>query len=213
VADTPPKRRRPAAPPGSEPFSIPLDDVKPPPKPPPKSKDDFPSPGRPHQTIERKLTNFFAGMALPFAAAGDKHCAELLATRGPVVAEAWANLANESPAVKAALESMLKGGAWAGTITTTLTLIVPMAVHHGLPIPDFVSPVIFGLSPKEKEKKDESKDFVAERVPPETKPTSNTGNGGAPGPAAVSILRHDSGAADPGNYPQTGNAEQFSKRR
>jgi len=217
VVDIPPKRRRRPAAPGAVPFEVNLDDIQTPPEPEiPKAnkrtKEDPESPGKPHQTIERKLTNFFVGMALPFAAAGDQHCANLLATRGPVVAEAWANLANESPAVKAALESMLKGGAWAGTISTTLTLIVPIAVHHGMPIPDFVSPVIFGLTPKEK-KKDESEDFVAERVPPEPKPASNAGNGGAPGPAAVSVLRHDTGAADPTNYPQTGNAEQFSKRR
>jgi len=213
VADTPPKRRRrPVAEPTDEPFSIPLDDLQTPKaEEPPKYEPK--APGKPHTVIQRKLENFFVGMALPFAAAGDNHCAGILVERGPIVAEAWANLANESPAVKRVLESMLRGGAWAGTISTTLTMVIPIAVHHGMPIPDMVSPVIFGLKPKEKESESESATaFKAERVPPEPTPQPRS-NGGAPGPAAVSTLRHDSGAADPANYPQPGNAEQFSRRR
>jgi len=178
-----------------------------------RTKESPDPPGSPHNVIQRKLTNFFVSMALPFAAAGDEHCAKLLANRGPVVAEAWANLANESPAVKRVLESMLKGGAWAGAISTTLTVVVPIAAHHGAPLPDFISPVIMGMSPEEKKEKADSEPFVAERRPPPTPPPSPTGRngGGAPGPAAVSTLRTDSGLADPTNYPQPGNAQQFHK--
>jgi len=212
VADTPPRRRRrPPAEPGAPPTEINLDDISPP-------KDEPPSlppkaPGKPHNVIQRKLENFIVGMALPFAAAGDAHCAGILAQRGPIVAEAWANLANESPAAKRILENLLKGGALAGAISTTVVTVVPIAVHHGLPIPDFVSPVIFGLSPKEEKKNNAGEPFVAERVPPSEPPPQPTrsNGGGAPGPAAVSILNRDAGAADPANYPQTGNAAQFRK--
>ena len=178
-----------------------------------RTKDDPEPPGKPHTVIERKLTNFIVSLALPFAAAGDEHCAKILANRGPVVAEAWANLANESPAVKRVLESMLKGGAWAGAISSTLAVAVPIAAHHGAPLPDFISPIIMGTGTDEEKGKSDSEPFVAERRPPPQPPPSPTSRngGGAPGPAAVSTLRTDSGLADPTNYPQPGNAQQFRK--
>lgn len=168
-------------------------------------------PGKPIKVLQNRLERFFVGMALPFAAAGDMQCAKVLIDRGPVVAEAWANLAAESPAVKKVLESLLKGGAWAGAISSTLALVVPIAAHHGAPIPDFASAVMFGNTSQATQPSHDREPIV---TPPPRQPASTATAADvnpAPGPAAVSLPstgRNGAGpGTDPAQYPGTHNSK------
>lgn len=141
MADTPPKRRRRTT--TVDPLA---DDSKAFSEPEPTEKADAPlrTPGSPQSALQKRLEALLVGFALPFAAAGDEHCATIFVQRGPIVAEAWANLAKESPAVKRVLENLLKGGAWGGAIAATLSIAIPVAAHHGAPMPDFVTPMVMG---------------------------------------------------------------------
>lgn len=144
-----------------------------------------------------------SSFALPFAAAGDMHCAAIFAQRGPVVAEAWANLAAESPAVKEALEAMLKGGAWTGAIGATAGLLLPVAVHHGAPVPASVASLM-GIQRPHSHSHTEPDEPIIEYEPPPP-PAPSPGTTPAPGPAAVSQVPTGPGDGpdprDPSAYP------------
>lgn len=127
MADTPPRRttrRRPpsaggqAPPSGEQQQAPPISEAQP--RPPRKG------------SLEARLGELIGGFALPFAAMGDMHCAGVIAQRGPALAGAWAELAQQNAAVKRVLERMLSGGAWGGVIVSTLAIAVPMAQHHGI---------------------------------------------------------------------------------
>lgn len=194
MADTPPRRRR------TQRATPPVDDT---PQEEPKRESPPPkvsAPGKGPATLQRKLEMMIVGMGLPFAAAGDEHCAMVFAQRGPVVAEAWANLANESPAVKRVLESMLKGGAWTGAIGATVSLVMPVAAHHGLSVPNPMDAVVFGRRKEQEEEPTEE----PTQGPMFTTPMNGNSNGnGAPGPAAVSVKPsgQSDGLDDPASYP------------
>lgn len=188
--DRPPRRRRNAQePPTGDPPPTSA------PKPPPRAS----SPGKPIRGLQARLEQFFVAMGLPFAAAGDMHCAMVFAQRGPAVAEAWSNLAAESPAVKRTLEALLTGGAWAGAISSTVALVVPIAAHHGLAMPDPFSAVIFGGESSDDDREPEPQSTAAPRA-----------NGAAPGPAAAADPPTVGGvtdpAADPSKYPGIHNS-------
>lgn len=82
--------------------------------------------------LQAKLEQFFAIPAMAFAAGGDHYSAELLAKRGPMVAEAWYELSRENKSVKRILEGLVEGSAWGAVIFSTLSLVVPIAKHKGL---------------------------------------------------------------------------------
>lgn len=204
MADRAPRRRR--YPQGESPpeAEIPSETPQEPRREPKKETPPLP-PGKPLVGLQGKLERFFVSMALPFAAAGDMHCAAILAQRGPIVAEAWASLAAESPAVKKVLETLLKGGAWGAAISSTLAVIVPIAAHHGAPIPDFVSPVLFGTEQETRQEQTEREPIV---TPP---PQSANGSGPtAPGPAAFSAPAVNGSAdlTDPAQYPGPHNTTE-----
>lgn len=106
-------------------------------------------PGSKNQTsvkkIEDALNEYIAGIAMMFALANDQHCAAVVAQGGPRLAQAWAEVAKQNPAVYRVLERMMQGGAWGGVIISTLAIALPIMEHHnvlpaGLPNP-FASPV------------------------------------------------------------------------
>lgn len=206
MADASPRRRRSNTPPDDRP-PMPEDTT-------PKQEQEKPppSPGKPaSKVLQQKLTQFFVSLALPFAAAGDTHCAGILIQRGPVVAEAWANLAAESPAVKKTLEGLLKGGAWAGAISSTMAIVVPIAAHHGAPIPDFISPIVLGgyeSQPQQTSQPRNPEEVIIVPPPPTDNPAAGAGRTPAPGPAAYSAPNPGSNGADPrdpSNYPGVAN--------
>lgn len=160
--------------------------------------------GKRQTVLEKKLERMIVSFGLPFAAAGDMHCARHFAVKGPIVAEAWANLAAESPAVKEALESMLKGGAWTGAIGATAGLLVPVAAHHGAPLPPMAAR-LFGVPVEEKNApKPQTPDSPA-AAPYFVAPNGHDPDSSVPGPAAFSAPPDGSASGpdptDPGTYP------------
>lgn len=129
MSDTPPAtRRRRRTPADTMPDPDEIAGAAPADPPPPPARP----PGTATKSLERRLTDFFAAFALPFAMSGDTHCATVIAQGAPRLAEAWGTLARESPAVKRVLDRMLEGGAWGGVIVSTLMIAIPVADHHGL---------------------------------------------------------------------------------
>lgn len=82
--------------------------------------------------LQAKLEQFFAIPAMAFAAGGDTYSAEILSTRGPLVAEAWYELSKQNSTVKRMLESLVEGSAWGGVIFSSLSVVIPIAKHKGL---------------------------------------------------------------------------------
>lgn len=175
--------------------------------PPPEPAPARMSAGAKQTVLEKKIERMIVAMGLPFAAAGDMHCARHFTQKGPIVAEAWANLANESPAVKEILESMMKGSAWTGAIGATCGLLIPVAAHHGAPLPP-VAARLFGAEVPEQPKPQPEPPIV----PTPTPVANGNGNGNGrtvPGPAAFSAppdgtVGSDTLAGDPrdpGAYP------------
>ncbi len=99
---------------------------------PPRSAGDSRPTGGPARDLKGKLTELFAGMALIPMAAGDHYSAHIISTRAPHLAEAWADLARQNPAVKRILEGLVQGGAWGGVALATGSVLVPILGHYGM---------------------------------------------------------------------------------
>lgn len=95
------------------------------------------------KTIERRLEELIASFALGFAMMGDDYCANVVAHGAPHLAQAWANLAKESPAVRAVIERLLRGGAWGGVVISTLAIALPIAQHHNIYPQRMPNPFLF----------------------------------------------------------------------
>lgn len=85
--------------------------------------------------MESRLAELFSAPALAFSLAGDMHCAEIINNGGPEMARAWAKLAQENPAVRRVLNTLLEGSAWGGVVLSTLSVALPIAAHHGVKLP------------------------------------------------------------------------------
>lgn len=97
--------------------------------------------------LQQSLEELFTAPALIYAATGDQWAAEFVKDRGPVLAEAWANLAQESPAVKRVLERITQGTAWGGVIAATGMTVIPLVAHHGLLPPQIAAFIPHGNGP------------------------------------------------------------------
>lgn len=53
-----------------------------------------------------------------------------------LLAKHWTKVAEQNPTVRKYLLNMLQGGVWAGAITTTLAVLVPIAANHIADIPE-----------------------------------------------------------------------------
>jgi hypothetical protein len=99
-----------------------------------KPKDESsprPEPVKQRASLEEKLTDFLGTASIPFALAGDQYCAQIIATRTPPLATALAELARENKGVDRVLRRMLEGSAWGGVALAVVSIVVPIAQHHG----------------------------------------------------------------------------------
>jgi hypothetical protein len=55
------------------------------------------------------------------------------------LARAWADLAQQSPTVRKALEALLMGSAWGSAIGTTAMVALPILVRHGIAPPEVLA--------------------------------------------------------------------------
>lgn len=140
IIDTPPPDDKP-----------PRAEKNPPKRTPPKREDKKPT-GRPAGranassvvNIENAMNEFFAAVSMGFQFAGDDVMAVIFASRGPKVAEAWAELARINPGVRKVIEKMLTGSAWSGVAISSLSIAMPVAERYGV-FPDNL-PNPFALS-------------------------------------------------------------------
>lgn len=91
-----------------------------------------PTSGGSARDLKGRLEEFFAGMALIPMAAGDVYSAHIISSRSTHLAEAWADLAKQNPAVKRVLEGLLQGGAWGGVLLASGSIVVPILGHYGV---------------------------------------------------------------------------------
>ena len=82
-------------------------------------------------SLEARLNEFLAAASLPFALAGDDYCATIIAQRMPRLSHSLVELSRENPAVKRLLNRILEGSAWGGVALAVVTIVIPIAQHHG----------------------------------------------------------------------------------
>ena len=91
---------------------------------------------RPANTVEgklaRQLEDFLIQIGLGLALTGDEFSANVVATKAPEVAAAWARLAAKNPRVRQVLEAMMTASDWSTAVSATLGLVLPIAAHHGV---------------------------------------------------------------------------------
>lgn len=131
--------------------------VKPPPEKgdlKPKTEDAAPKPKTTRKsttskvpTLESQLEETFGGIAMVIFATGDTYCGEHLAKQAKPLAQAWAELAKQSPAVDRILRRMMEGSAWGAVIFVTASTVIPIAAHHNLYPKGFPMPFEFGIGP------------------------------------------------------------------
>jgi hypothetical protein len=80
--------------------------------------------------IEDSLTQTFviAGLGVSMF---DQFDGQVIATNADRLARCWADLAQQSPMVRKALQSLLAGSAWGAAIGGTAMVAVPILVRHG----------------------------------------------------------------------------------
>lgn len=138
--------------------------------------------GRPTRKLQASLEELFSAPALVYAARGDAWAQNHIATSAPAVAKAWADLADESPAVKRILSRITEGTAWGAVIVATGAYAVPLVAHHGL-LPPPLNAVFTG------EPEESSSPIVPPPPSPDAPPApprrdNGNGNGGMTPPTS-----------------------------
>jgi hypothetical protein len=111
---------------------------------------------------------YFTGIA-GLASIVDPRDAMLIAGHGPTMAKAWADLADESPRVKRALEWLLTGGAWGGVFIATSPVVLGILANHNLLTRD-----MFGMGPATEENAEPVSDSTEQPGTAPRDPTSKT---------------------------------------
>lgn len=87
---------------------------------------------RPTPKLQKQLEEFLGTPALIYGAVGDEYGAWIIANRTPAMAEAWYELAQQNAGVRRVLENLVEGSAWGGVILSSLSVVLPLLVHHGV---------------------------------------------------------------------------------
>lgn len=86
----------------------------------------------PKPKLQKSLEEVFAAPALAYKMTGDEWATDFVKDRAEPLAEAWYNLAQESPPVKRILEKLTTGSAWGGVAIATGATVLPLLAHHQL---------------------------------------------------------------------------------
>jgi hypothetical protein len=81
--------------------------------------------------LEKRLSQTFSTIAV-IVSAFDPTCGSSIQDRADDLAGAWNRLAQQNPRVKAAIESLLEGGAYGEALFVTAVTVIPILKHHGL---------------------------------------------------------------------------------
>ena len=88
--------------------------------------------------IQDGLTQLFTLAGLGTSLWVDQWDGEVLVLNAERLARSWADLAQQSPTVRRALEALLMGSAWGSAIGTTAMVAVPILARHGVIPPESV---------------------------------------------------------------------------
>jgi hypothetical protein len=86
--------------------------------------------------IQDGLVQLFTIAGLGTSMFVDEFDGQVVALNAERLARAWADLAQQSPTVRRALEALLMGSAWGSAIGTTAMVAVPILVRHGIAPPE-----------------------------------------------------------------------------
>lgn len=105
--------------------------------PPPGGQASAPRQSSPARRGELKQVHngvlFMCGMfATAFEAGGDAHCAEVIGTGAPILADKWTTVAEHNPAIRAFLVRAATGGVWGEALVATAAIALPVMQHHGM---------------------------------------------------------------------------------
>lgn len=93
------------------------------------------TPARPKRTVNRtledRLEELFAGIAVSLQVAGQGADAAIVAQQAEPMAAAWGDLARQNAKVKEILERIVSGGAWGAVFLATASVAIPIAQNHG----------------------------------------------------------------------------------
>lgn len=81
--------------------------------------------------LEKRLSQTFSTIAV-ITSAFDPVCGAAVQDRAEDLAGAWNRLAQQNPRVKAAIESLLEGGAYGEALFVTAVTLIPILRHHHL---------------------------------------------------------------------------------
>ena len=63
---------------------------------------------------------------------GDEYCGTIILERGQVLSKSLVTLSKQNPRVRKILSAMVKTSTWTGVTMASLSIIFPVAAHHGL---------------------------------------------------------------------------------
>jgi len=111
---------------------------------PPKLDDAIEShlPKTPAARLTKELRTIQDGLQQAFTFLGigvsmvNLYDAMVIHQNAELLAKHWTKVAEQNPTVKRYLLSALQGGVWAGAITTSIAVLVPIAANHVQDIPE-----------------------------------------------------------------------------
>lgn len=87
------------------------------------------------RTIQEGLQQAFTFLGIGISMV-NLYDAMVIHENAELLAKHWTRVAEQNPVVKKYLLSALQGGVWAGAITTSLAVVVPIVANHMEDIPD-----------------------------------------------------------------------------
>ena len=82
--------------------------------------------------IGDELDSTIGAIGVAVMMTGDEYCGTIILERGQVLSGALVSLAKQNPRVRKLLSAMVKTSTWTGVTMASLSIIFPVAAHHGL---------------------------------------------------------------------------------
>lgn len=95
------------------------------------------------KTIQDGLTQAFGFMGMGLSMV-NLYDAMVIHENAELLAKHWTKVAEQNPTVKKYLLNALQGGVWAGAISVSIAVLIPIAANHGT-VPDDIVPMTSSL--------------------------------------------------------------------
>lgn len=98
--------------------------------------------------IKDELDSTFAAIGVAVMMTGDDYCGNVILERGAALSDSLVVLSKQNPRVRKALGAMVKTTTWTGVTMAALSIIFPVAAHHGL-IPEAAAAIFLKGEPQQ----------------------------------------------------------------